>query len=216
VLVAFFFGFAMGFLGAIPVAGPIAAMVLERALDRRYVAALLLAAGSSVAEGFYAFLAVLGFAAVADRPWVAPASKLVAGLVLIAVGLAFALRRRPEATEDDAGPHAAPPRDGALYRQLLLGFTVTIVNPTLLATWAAATSMLVASEWVTLTPLTGVPFGLAVALGATTWFALVVVLVRRFTRHLRPSSVRRIIRGLGWGLVGLGGWFLILFVRAVA
>ena len=213
-LVAFFFGFAMGFFGAIPVAGPVSAMVVERALDKRFAAGLLLAAGSSIAEGFYAALAVLGFSALADHPWVAPASKLVAGVVLIALGLVFSRRRaRPSAPDlDDATPH----RTESLPREALLGFTVTIVNPTLLATWAAATSMLMASEWTTLTPLTSLPFGVAVALGATAWFALLLLIVRRFARDLKPASVQRIIRTLGWVLVGLGGWFIVLFVRAVA
>ena len=214
VLAALLFGLVMGFLGAIPVAGPVSAMVIERALDRRFLAGLLLAIGSSIAEGFYAFLAVLGFSAFADLPWVAPASKAVAGVVLIAVGLSFALRRNPPSDGDD-NRSIPPPEDGPLWRQWFIGFSVTVVNPTLLATWGAAASMLVASEAVTLEPITGVPFGLGVMLGASLWFALLILVVKRFTRDIKPSSVRRIIKWIGWALVALGGWMIILFIRAV-
>ncbi len=213
-LTALLFGLIMGFLGAIPVAGPVSAMVIERALDRRFLAGLLLAIGSAIAEGLYAFLAILGFSAFADLPWVAAASKAVAGVVLIGVGLSFALRRAPPAGADDHRT-IPPPEDGTLWRQWFIGFSVTVVNPTLLATWGAAASMLVASEWVTLEPITGVPFGLGVMLGASAWFALLIMIVKRFTRDIKPSSVRRIIKWIGWLLVGLGGWMLILFVRAL-
>ena len=213
VLAALFFGLILGFLGAIPVAGPVSAMVIERALDRRFSAALLVAIGSALAEGIYAFLAILGFSAFADLPWVAAGSKAVAAVVLIAVGLSFALRRAPAA--DPNTPLGPPPKDGALRRQWFIGFSVTIVNPTLLATWGAAASMLIASEWVTLEPVTGVPFGLGVAIGASSWFALLVLIVKRFTHNIKPSSVRRIIRGIGWALVGIGAWMAVAFVRAL-
>lgn len=213
-LTALLFGLVMGFLGAIPVAGPVSAMVIERALDKRFLAAFLLAVGSAVAEGVYAFLAVLGFSAFAERPWVAPASKAVAAVVLIAVGLSFALRRPKPEPEPDGATLPAP-RDGALWRQWFIGFSVTIVNPTLLATWGAAASMLVASEWVTLEPLTGVPFGLGVLVGAAGWFGLLILIVKRFTRDIKPSSVRRIIKWIGWALVALGAWMIVLFLRAL-
>ncbi|TNF32065.1 MAG: hypothetical protein EP329_11300 [Deltaproteobacteria bacterium] len=213
-LTALFFGLVMGFLGAIPVAGPVSAMVIERALDKRFLAGFLVAVGSALAEGAYAFLAVLGFSTFAERPWVAPASKAVAAVVLIGVGLSFALRKHTEpAHEDDGTP--PPSRDGSLWRQWFIGFSVTIVNPTLLATWGAAASMLVASEWVALEPMTGVPFGVGVAAGAAGWFGLLILIVKRFTRDIKPSSVRRIIKWIGWALVGLGGWMAILFIRAL-
>ncbi len=214
-LFAIIFGFGMGFLSAIPVAGPVSAMVIERALDRRYTAAILIAVGTAIAEGLYAALAVLGFAALADQPWVAPASKGLAGVVLIVVGLAFALRR-PKPPPDDDDPDALAergPKKDAIWGNVLVGFTITAVNPTLLATWAAVTSMLVASEWVVLEPATSIPFGLAVGAGVTAWFVLLVALVKRFTKKLGWGSVARVIKVIGWLLVALGAWFLVLLVR---
>jgi threonine/homoserine/homoserine lactone efflux protein len=43
-------GFAFGFVGSIPVAGPIAALVLSRGLEGRARSALSLAAGAALAE----------------------------------------------------------------------------------------------------------------------------------------------------------------------
>jgi hypothetical protein len=56
VLVTALLGLAFGFVGSIPVAGPISALVLYRGLDRRYKAATFIGVGGAVAEGAYAFL----------------------------------------------------------------------------------------------------------------------------------------------------------------
>lgn len=214
-IAALLFGTVMGFLSAIPVAGPVSAMVVDRALSRRYAAALAVAVGTAVAEGFYAALAVLGLAAVADEPWVELASRAVAGAVLIAVGLVFALRRGPGPRAGDNVDEPTP-RTSKLWGQWMVGFTITVANPTLIATWAAVTSMLMASGWVALTPALAVPFGLAVAAGVAAWFALVVVLVRRFARGLGPAAIGRVLRWVGWALVGLGSWFIARFIGGLA
>ena len=60
------FGFVCGFVGAIPVAGPIAAMVVERSIIGRFKAAIWLGVGSAVAAGGYAALAVFGFSFLVD------------------------------------------------------------------------------------------------------------------------------------------------------
>ncbi|MFT7579382.1 MAG: threonine/homoserine/homoserine lactone efflux protein [Myxococcota bacterium] len=208
---ALIIGLVIGFISAIPVAGPVAAMVIERAMKRRFLAALALANGSAMAEAVYAFLAVLGFSAVADKPWTEPASKALAGVILVAVGLLFALRR--PRVELGGGPIAAKiKKPDAFWAQWLIGFGVTIVNPTLLATWAAATSTLVASGWIELVPLTGVPFGLGVAAGATLWFALMIFLIKRFGRNIKPETVDRVLKGIGWALAALGLYFVIQFI----
>lgn len=213
---AILLGFAMGFLAAIPVAGPVSAMVIERTLDKRYAAALAVAIGSALAEGFYAGMAVVGVSLLAVYPWLEPASKALAAAILIGVGLSFALKKKKVDDDDDEGAvdgntKSKRPKKTTLG-QFAIGFSVTIVNPTLLATWTAATSMVVATG-IELSPILGAPFGLAVALGVSSWFALVVYLVRRFTKSFKPSSIRKVIGYIGWGLVALGLYFVVLFVK---
>lgn len=215
---AILLGFAMGFLAAIPVAGPVSAMVIERTLDKRYAAALAVAIGSALAEGFYAGMAVVGVSLLAVYPWLEPASKGLAAAILIGVGLSFALKKKKVDDDDDelavderGQPTNRRPKKTPLG-QFAIGFSVTIVNPTLLATWTAATSMVVATG-IELSPILGAPFGLAVALGVSSWFALVVYLVRRFTKSFKPSSIRKVIGYIGWGLVALGLYFVVLFVK---
>ena len=203
------FGFIFGFFGAIPVAGPVSAMIVERSIQARFGGAFLLALGTSVADGLYAAFAVYGFSFLVDYPWVMPASKAVAGVLLIAVGLMFALKTTAPG-EQAHDPNRDP---DSLIGHFALGLGLTLANLTLLATWTVATSMLYASGWVTLGPSTGIPFGLAVAAGAACWFCMIVVIIRKIRGRFKPESLARFIKWMGWGLVGLGAWFTVLFVK---
>ena len=50
-------GFARGFIGSMPVAGPVAVLVVSRSLEGRLRDGALIGLGSALAEGAYAFLA---------------------------------------------------------------------------------------------------------------------------------------------------------------
>src|SRR5262245_56590921 len=130
-------GFGCGFVGSIPVAGPIAALVFSRGLEDRTHSALYLASGAAVAEGAYAYLAFWGFA---DPPSLYAslerASHVAPAAILIGLGLHFALRRRapPDRTAPD-------PRAGGA-RSFLLGVAITALNPALIVGWTAAVTAL--------------------------------------------------------------------------
>ncbi len=204
------FGFVAGFLGAIPVAGPVAAMVIQRAVARRFGAALWVAIGSGVAEAIYAALAVVGFSFLVEYEWVTPVSKAVAAVILIGVGLMFALKPPTSPSDKESVDKA---KGDSLLEQWFIGFGVTIVNPTLLATWGAATSMLHASGWATIDSSMGIPFGLAVGVGCTAWFVVIIALIRKYASNFTPEALNTFIRWMGWGLVGLGVFFLVRFVQ---
>src|SRR5262245_51236802 len=98
------FGFAFGFVGSIPIAGPIAALVWSRGLEDRTRSGLFLAAGAAVAEGAYVYLAFWGFSEVLARyAWIEPLSRLAAAATLTVLGVRFVRRPHLEA--------AAPPPD---------------------------------------------------------------------------------------------------------
>ena len=70
-LIAALFGFA----GSMPLAGPVAVLVVSRGALKEYTAAFRIGLGAAVAEGVYAFLAFWGFATFLARyPAVLPIS----------------------------------------------------------------------------------------------------------------------------------------------
>src|SRR5262245_53913221 len=121
-------GFAFGFVGSIPIAGPIAALVFHRGLGDRARSALYLGSGAALVEGGYAYLAFRGFSEVLTRyTWIEPACRIAAAVVLTGLGLRFARGGHADAID------RAPPDPGdGTKRSFLLGAAITALNPALI------------------------------------------------------------------------------------
>lgn len=203
-LIALLAGAGIAFFGALPVAGPVAVLILDRALAGHRREAMALALGAAIPEGIYAGAAALGAAALLERvPALLPVAHLLAGGVVVVVG---ALLLRQQAGARASSPVAAPSR-GAVLTALLL----TALNPTLLATWAAVGAPLVAAG-VIQGAGGAAAFGLGAAAGAWGGGATLATVVASHGWRLGEGGVRITRRGAGVVLVGLG---VVLLVRAV-
>jgi len=247
-LIAALVGLVAAFIASMPVAGPVAALVVRHALEGRPRSALMLGLGTGLAEGIYAFLALWGFSTfLSDYPIVIPISKIVAAVILIGLGIWFTrfvphtphapdvvepvvhaeepglLQTGASALRAEHHHHGVPAlevarvmdRGLAAERPLQafgIGFSVTVLNPTLLATWAAAATTIMSMELFPVEPSSALPFSLGVIAGGAGWFALLVWLLSRYRHHFSPLTLQRVIRAMGWGLVGLGAWFAVAFV----
>jgi threonine/homoserine/homoserine lactone efflux protein len=201
--------FVLGFVGSVPLAGPVAVMVLSRAAQGRFREALRIGLGASVAEGLYAGAAFWGFTTLLSRnALVVPVSRGAAAIVLLALGVRFMFWR--PASKDDSRENKAG--------TALLGFTVSALNPTLFITWSAAAAIVHSGSDGpgSHTQLDAVPFGAAAAAGIAAWFFVLVALVRRYEGSLPKNALAWSVRALGlclvalgvWSAVRLGAWFL--------
>src|SRR5262249_23335629 len=87
-------GFVFGFVGSMPIAGPVSVLVLGRALAARFRGAFLIAVGAALAESTYAFMAAWGMSYFVTRHrGVLHAMRGVGAVALISMGLVFALRQ---------------------------------------------------------------------------------------------------------------------------
>ena len=202
-IVALLIGLACGFIGSIPIAGPAAVLVVQRSLDGHARAALFCGVGTAIAEAGYAVLAFLGMtAALAEFPWLLPASRVLGAVILVALGLYFALARRKH-PEGQAPPQRRG-RDG-----FVVGLAVTALNPTLLATWSAVVTVLHSAGFLRIEPLDAFPFGLGVGAGVAGWFAVLVELIRLLRGKLQESTLDTVVRVIGWVLVAAGGALIV-------
>lgn len=194
-------GFLIGFFGSVPVTGPVAMLVVLWAAEDRATSAGSLVLGAAAMEGVYAGLAFYGFSALlTEYPWIQPTSELIAALILIGLGTIFVrhsprLRKRRE---------REPP--GATWGALGLGVALVGLNPTMLATWGGAVTILFSLELASFTPQDATIFGLGAALGISSWFFILLLTIGRFRDRISSSTLERSIRIAGWviGAVGLG------------
>jgi threonine/homoserine/homoserine lactone efflux protein len=195
---------AFGFVGSMPIAGPVSVMVLSRSARRRFDEALHIGLGAAVAEAIYAGLAFFGYTTFLARDeLVVPISHAVTAVVLMALGgvfLFFSPNEKKDTRENKTGT-------------FLLGFSVSAVNPTLLVTWGAATAFLFSRGLGETSALAAVPFGLCAGAGVGAWFALFVVVLRKYEGKLPRKVLTWIVRLLGLALVGLGVWSAVQLVQ---
>ena len=201
-------GFLIGFVGSMPIAGPIAALVFASGVEGRPDRGLFIALGGAVAEAAYAYLAFWGFSELlAHHGWIDPVSRALGAVVLLALGLRFVLRPyEPPATGSDASPSAGRKRSFAL------GLTITALNPSLIATWSAAVTMVFSLGVVEFDATRALPFSLGATVGIVTWFLLLLMLLGRFRTSFGPQSLRRVLRGTGVFLILLGIVFAVRFL----
>jgi threonine/homoserine/homoserine lactone efflux protein len=205
-IVAALLGFAFGFFGSMPVAGPIAILVFERGLEGRKRDGLYIACGAAVAEGTYAYLAFWGFSALLlHYAWLELGSRIAATIILTAIGI-YCLRHRMS-KEDEAARKSEHPDS---KRSFFLGLTVTALNPTLLATWGATVTTLYSLEIVRFDANNALPFSIGSLSGIVCWFVTLLYLVDRLNHRFSRKSVDRLINGMGVALIAIG---LALAVR---
>ncbi len=201
-LVAALTGFLFGFIGSMPIAGPVSALIFTRALEGRGREGVHIAIGAGVAETFYAALAFWGFAELLERyTWLETLSNAAAALILSILAFIF-IRYRGDTMPD---AHVEP---SSRMRGALAGFTIVALNPTLLATWTAASATLLSSGLVSFVPSDALPFALGAFVGIVLWFVTLVRLVLRFRERFSHAALCRLIRGMGWFLCLVAGWFV--------
>lgn len=221
--IAWLAGFVLAFVGALPVAGPVAVLLVERALAGRLRESVAMAAGAAVPEGLYAIAACLGAEALlASHPGLVPVAHGLGALFLLGIGIS--LWRGAGAVEGpkaDAGEAAGRGsrlaravvqlRAGPEVRAALTGLVLVGVNPTLLVTWSAASAPLVGLGALA-TPLHAVSFGVGAALGGLGGSATLAAIAGHQRDRLGATGALYVRRGAAVILVGFG---LLLALQAL-
>jgi len=196
-LVACAIALVVGFVGSMPVAGPIAVLALCRAADKRFGDALRIALGAALAEAIYAGVAFWGFATFLAR-WklVVLISHGASAVLLIGLGTRFLFWRSNVRSEE-------PDRRAGT---VLLGFSISALNPTLLVTWSAIVAFFCSHDLGRPPAIIALPFGLCAGSGVAAWFVCLVALLRKLGQRIPKGAFLWSIRVMGLVLIVLGGF----------
>lgn len=203
-------GFIFGFVGSMPVAGPIAILVFGRGLEGRLRSGVYLAVGAAIAESIYAYFAYWGFSELlTHHRWIEPVTRTLAAVLLVGLGVHFAIGRKKRQEID---PALEQKKHVGNKRSFLLGFTITALNPALIATWSAAVTTLQSFDAVEFSPKHALPFSAGVLLGIAVWFCVLLVLLGRFRGRFRRETLDKTVRAMGVFLIALGLYFGVKLV----
>ncbi len=203
-------GFAMGWVGSMPLAGAVSIFVFQRGLAGHFRRGMVLASGAAVAEAIWCLIAVVGAEQILSRwPNLETAAKSVGGVILLALGVYFLRSRNTLPTQEDE-PDQETDTSGMMRREFWLGFVLVAGNISIPFTWLA---MITVAVSLGLDPLDGPPwlFVIAVAVGIMGWFTVLLKLLSAFRARFRPSAHELLMKGMGFLLIAVG---LITLVRA--
>jgi len=188
-IVTVLLGFALALLGSMPPVGPTAALVLRGGLARRYREALHVAVGGALAEATYCAIAASSVGPLLRRtPLIESIARIVGIVVLLSLGLQFLRARIVDAT---------PSREVAAGRSFLVGWSAGIASPVTFFAWSMVIVLLSSTGRFELSTAGRLWFALAVFAGVLTWFALLIVALRRFGGRITLLGTHRLLRATG-------------------
>jgi threonine/homoserine/homoserine lactone efflux protein len=204
IVIASVLGLVISFIGSIPIAGPLAVLIVDRAVSGRRVEGLFIAFGGALAEALYAFGVALLFPLLLGLSDTIVFVSRIAGASLVGCA-GILLFIRPDFVR----------RTGNSRRRgsFLAGLALSGLNPTLVATWTVVVATLNSHGLLGRSAGAAAAFGLGVGAGVTGWFALLVSLSHAAKDFFDGPRRTQTVRALGLLLACAGGYLVFRTVH---
>lgn len=204
-------GLLLGFIGSMPVAGPVALLVVRKGMKEEFDEGAALALGASMPEAIYCGLALAGFDFLfVNYPDVASASKILGSIILMVLGITF-VRMTPKRPK----PDLAVPRKHRQAAPFITGFAVAALNPTLMLTWSAVAAVLYTFVGA-FSGLEKIMFPVGVGVGNFLWFIVMLSLMKRHQGRFSQQALAKAIKFIGVAILIFGLWMLTNAILEVA
>jgi threonine/homoserine/homoserine lactone efflux protein len=200
--------YLLGVMSSAPI-GPVNMLAIWRGVHGRWTHALFCGIGSALVDSLWFAAVLAGGQAIlrhVDTPAVHKAFAIVGAVVLVPLGAAFLIRATRLTLRDVARMRkkykSAPPTH--LWRDVLSGFGITVINPGTMLFWIGPGAFWLASARRTIGPQAawwGWPLGLA---GSLSWFAALAMIIRFMPDRVGPKFLRSVNGLCGVILLGAG------------
>jgi threonine/homoserine/homoserine lactone efflux protein len=199
-------GLLIGFVGSIPLAGPIALLVFNKGIEKRYSEGVAIALGAALPEAMYCGLAFFGFEYFLVRYlWLEPVSKLLGAIIMVVLGIMFLISKAQSIPKNQVS--ITVKIGGRWVSSFFSGLTIAAINPVLIATWSGVAAI-VFSVLGNLTPFDMIAFSAMVGVGIFAWFGVMLLLMKRFQHNFKPETLAKTVKVFGGLLIALGLWML--------
>lgn len=190
-------GFALGWIGSMPIAGAVSIFIVHHGLAGRVRDGLRLAAGAGIAEALWCTAVQLGAGRLFEHwPSLKKLAETGGGVILVGLGLYFLLRRpKPAATMERVGNRT----DG----NFRLGFALVAGNAAVPVNWLALLAIMHSLGLDRRVSSSGA-FSTGVALGIFGWFTFLLVTLDFFRGRFAPRTIGLVGKGMGALLIATG------------
>ncbi len=198
-------GFALGWLGSMPIAGAVSIFIFQRGLAGRLKAGMMLSVGAALAEAAWCLLAMLGAEQIMTRwPGAEGIARIVGAVILLVLGIYFLTRKASVPISDD---NSVPEEN--LFKDFWIGFSLVAGNISVPLNWLAILTIAVGLGFH---PYAGnaLVFVIGVAFGIVSWFSVLLKLLDIFRNKFAPARIQWIMRGMGLLLIVTG---IVAFFR---
>jgi threonine/homoserine/homoserine lactone efflux protein len=217
-------GFVVGWIGSMPLAGPVSALVIKRGLTGRPRHGMAIATGAALAESGWCTVAIFGYGALLDRwAWARPGTGLLGGVIMLAIGLRLIRGRftgpalpepspageREEPTTSPPGPTGAVSGRWIFVREFFLGAGIVVINVSMLVSWLGILAALHALHAEPAAQRARLEFIVGVPLGIIAWFGLLLWALGHTRARVRHERLAGALRLLGVLLCTVGASALL-------
>lgn len=204
ILLPILLGFGIAFVGSMPIAGPLAVLVVRRATEREYRSAFFVTLGGALAEALVALVVGITFPLLGSL--VANVVQLARGVgaaVLLAAGLLLLVRPQ-------IGSGVRPRRR---HTSIFVGMAAAGMNPTIVATWLLVLTSLYGVGWLSLSYTSALLFALGVLGGVVAWFSLLLLVGERLEHVITPARREILMRVLGIAMIAASVYLVAQLFR---
>ena len=177
--------------------GPVFFALVKTSLQKGFKAGVFVAMGVSISDLCFIILAYLGVSQFFDNPMIKEQMAFVGGMVIITFGIVTIINKPKTYTN---GTQQIPKSSYA--KQMLKGFLVNAVNPTVLLFWLGVMSL--ASVDHDFTPSKIVLFFTSILLTILTLDITKVYLANKLRDWVTPKIMRRMFLFVGFALIAFG------------
>jgi threonine/homoserine/homoserine lactone efflux protein len=193
-------GLIVGFCLAAPV-GPIAALVIQRTIAKRWLAGFLSGLGAATADALYGAVAAFGATVISDflineRSWL----QHIGGAILILLGIRLLLTRAPKERPANGKGHAG---------DYLSTLVLTLTNPMTFVAFAAIFTTMGIGAVRGHSLLTAELLG-GVFLGSAAWWTLLSVGARAVRHRFDFKKLTIVNRATGVFVIAVGIAYMLL------
>ena len=193
-------GFALGWIGSMPIAGAVSFFVFQRGLAGRLKAGMALSVGAAVAEAAWCLLALVGAEQIMARwPAAEGIAKVVGAVILVGLGIYFFTRKASVPSPDEQASIVEN-----YFKDFWLGFSLVGGNISVPLNWLGFLTIAVGMGYH---PEEASPavFIVGVALGIIGWFGLLLKLLDIFRSKISHSHIQWVMRAMGLMLIVTAG-----------